>query len=45
VAKKRHLTKYKHDGLKFMQYLARQGFNYSDIKQVLAEIDTHDEPL
>jgi regulatory protein len=45
VVKKRHLTKYKNDELKLMQYLARQGFNYSDIKQVLAEIDTHDEPL
>ena len=37
VAKKGQLTKYKNDQLKFMQYLARQGFNYSDIKQVLGE--------
>jgi RecX family. len=37
VAKKRQLTKYRNDQLKFMQYLARQGFNYSDIKQVLGE--------
>ena len=37
VAKKRQLTKYKNDELKFMQYLARQGFGYSDIKQVLGE--------
>jgi regulatory protein len=37
VAKKGQLTKYKNDQLKFMQYLARQGFNYSDIKQVLAD--------
>jgi regulatory protein len=37
VAKKRQLTKYKNDELKFMQYLARQGFGYSDIKQVLSE--------
>lgn len=27
------------DQQKFMQYLARQGFNYSDIKSVLEEID------
>ncbi|MEO8862799.1 MAG: RecX family transcriptional regulator [Candidatus Saccharimonadales bacterium] len=26
------------DKLKFMQYLARQGYNYSDIKQVLDEV-------
>jgi regulatory protein len=37
VAKKRQLTKYKNNELKFMQYLARQGFGYSDIKQVLGE--------
>lgn len=35
VAKKGELPKYKNDKLKFMQYLARQGFNYDDIKTVL----------
>jgi SOS response regulatory protein OraA/RecX len=28
------------DPQKFMQYLARQGFSYSDISSVLAEEDT-----
>lgn len=37
VEKKRHMTKYKNNPLKFMQYLARQGFGYDDIKTVLAE--------
>lgn len=37
VAKKRHQSKYRDDKLKLMQYLARQGFSYSDIKQVLEE--------
>lgn len=37
VAKKRELSKYKDDNLKLMQYLARQGFSYSDIKQALGE--------
>ncbi|CAN5412885.1 recombination regulator RecX [soil metagenome] len=37
VAKKRELSKFKNDELKLMQYLARQGFSYSDIKQVLGE--------
>ena len=36
IAKKRRQTKYK-DDQKLMQYLARQGFNYDDIKSVLAE--------
>ncbi len=35
VAKKRQLAKFKHDDLKLMQYLARQGFGYSDIKSAL----------
>jgi regulatory protein len=35
VAKKRQQTKYKADDLKLMQYLARQGFNYGDIKAAL----------
>lgn len=34
VAKKRHRYP---DQLKFMQYLARQGYNYEDIKTVLSE--------
>jgi regulatory protein len=37
VAKKRQLTKYRVDNLKLMQYLANQGFNYGDIKNVLEE--------
>ncbi len=36
VAKKRNHSKYQHDPMKFMQYLARQGFSYDDIKAVLA---------
>ena len=35
IAKKRNLSKYKADPMKLMQYLARQGFNYDDIKQAL----------
>jgi regulatory protein len=35
IAKKRQLTKYRTDRLKLMQYLARQGFDYSDIKEAL----------
>jgi len=35
--KKRKLVKYQKDPLKLMQYLARQGFNYDDIKSVLNE--------
>jgi len=34
IAKKRRQTKY-HDELKLMQYLARQGFGYDDIKAAL----------
>lgn len=37
VAKKRHLPKYKNDLTKLMQYLARQGFGYEDIKTVVRE--------
>jgi regulatory protein len=40
VEKKRHHTKYKEDKQKFMQFLARQGFNYGDIKEVLEELET-----
>lgn len=36
VKKKRHRYP---DHVKFMQYLARQGFGYEDIKAVLSEID------
>jgi regulatory protein len=36
VAKKRRQLKY-HDNLKLMQYLARQGFSYDDIKHALDE--------
>jgi SOS response regulatory protein OraA/RecX len=39
VAKIRQLTKYKNDDLKLMQYLARQGFSYSDIKDALNEAE------
>jgi regulatory protein len=37
IAKKRQQTKYKEDNLKLMQYLARQGFSYSDIKAELQD--------
>lgn len=36
IAKKRRQTKYRDDE-KLMQYLARQGFSYSDIKDALAK--------
>jgi regulatory protein len=39
VAKKRQQTRYKNDDLKLMQYLARQGFNYGDIKSALEAED------
>ena len=35
VAKKRQQTQFKNDDLKLMQYLARQGFNYGDIKNAM----------
>lgn len=38
IARKRKLSKYK-DATKLMQYLARQGFGYDDIKQALADVD------
>jgi len=38
ITKKRRLPKYRADNLKLMQYLARQGFNYGDIKNVLEDI-------
>ena len=37
IEKKRHTTTFK-DREKFMAFLARQGFNYSDIKEALEEI-------
>jgi len=37
VVKKRRLSKYRDDKLKLMQYLARQGFDYGDIKNVLGD--------
>lgn len=38
IAKKRRQSKYQNDKLKLMQYLARQGFNYGDIKSALEEL-------
>lgn len=35
VAKKRKLARYKGDDQKLMQYLARQGFGFDDIKRVI----------
>jgi regulatory protein len=37
IIRKRQQSKY-HDELKLMQYLARQGFGYGDIKSALAEL-------
>lgn len=37
VTKKRKLSRYKNDPQKLMQYLARQGFDYDDIKDAVAE--------
>jgi regulatory protein len=37
IAKKRKLSRYKEDDQKLMQYLARQGFRYDDIKEALSE--------
>ncbi|MGH7240846.1 MAG: RecX family transcriptional regulator [Candidatus Saccharimonadales bacterium] len=42
VAKKRQQSKYRDDDLKLMQYLARQGFGYGDIKQALEELEAED---
>lgn len=39
IAKKRRLPKFKQDPAKLMQYLARQGFGYEDIKSVMDESD------
>lgn len=38
IEKKRHQTRYQ-DEQKLIAYLIRQGFNYSDIKEVLSESD------
>lgn len=38
IVRKRQQTKYREDDLKLMQYLARQGFGYGDIKQALADL-------
>lgn len=38
IVKKRRQAKY-HDNLKLMQYLARQGFSYDDIKYALQEVE------
>lgn len=41
IERKRRQTKYR-DNLKLMQYLARQGFNYGDIKNALNQSDLPD---
>jgi regulatory protein len=38
IVRKRQQTKYREDETKLMQYLARQGFGYGDIKQALADL-------
>lgn len=38
IIRKRQQSKYRDDELKLMQYLARQGFSYGDIKDALSEI-------
>lgn len=39
IVKKRQQSKYRADDMKLMQYLARQGFSYGDIKDALAVED------
>lgn len=39
IIRKRQQSKYKDDNLRLMQYLARQGFGYGDIKQALEDLD------
>lgn len=41
IVRKRRQSKYR-DADKLMQYLARQGFNYGDIKTALSEVDGAD---
>jgi regulatory protein len=38
IVRKRQQSKYRDDELKLMQYLARQGWGYGDIKQALFEL-------
>ncbi len=38
IVKKQQQSRYRDNELRLMQFLARQGFNYGDIKQALAEI-------
>jgi regulatory protein len=38
IVRKRQQSKYRDDELKLMQYLARQGFGYGEIKSALAEL-------
>lgn len=45
AAKKSQLSKYRDNKLKLMQYLARQGFNYDDIKEVLGEIQSANDDI
>jgi SOS response regulatory protein OraA/RecX len=42
IARKRRQTKYQ-DDLRLMQYLARQGFGYQDIKNALEALEAADE--
>lgn len=39
IIRKKQQSKYRDDELKLMQYLARQGFSYGDIKSVLTELN------
>lgn len=39
ASKKQKIARYKSDPQKLMQYLARQGFSYDDIKSVLSSFD------
>jgi regulatory protein len=43
IIKKRSQLKYRDDPTKLMQYLARQGFGYDDIKAMLLAIDEEEE--
>ncbi len=42
ILRKQQQTKYRDDEMKLMQYLARQGFGYGDIKQALADLSEDD---
>jgi SOS response regulatory protein OraA/RecX len=42
IIRKRQQSKYRDDDLKLMQYLARQGFGYGDIKQALETVKDED---